>query len=123
MHPTPVPFVPFVLSSWLMSTVEVGAGMSPWERWGIAGVFGFIAFLLWKRDETRSKAVVDALTASDAERLALNKEILQVQKDNAANIQSLLVASLQSTNANTKAMDELSSSITGIPCKIKRPDV
>jgi len=120
MHPTPLPIVPLIFSTVILGDITASAGLDPralLERWGIAAVMGFVAWLLWKRSERQDREARQRAEALEKERLEVSKELLAEHKENAANMQTLIVGNMRSQQDLADALRELKGSVHAIPCK------
>lgn len=130
MQPPPLPLVPFLLSTvFLAEAGSGGGGFDIWkliERWGIAAIMGIIAWILWKRSETRDreerkeKAEAEAkerarIEKLENERLDIQKQLLEEHRNNSANMQALVVADMQSRVELKAALEGLTDRIESLP--------
>ena len=68
------------------------------ERWGIAGVWALIAFMLWKKQEK-----------GDEVRLTLQRELLPLQVKNADELKELITHNIEAQHRVADALKDINT--------------
>jgi hypothetical protein len=117
MNPPPLPLVPLLLSTAVMT--DTGEPGKLLERWGIAAVMGGVAWLLWKRSERQEREGRKRMEALEQERLSVSKELLATQRENLRDMKGLIEESTTAKIELAAALGKLTGSVKTIPCKLK----
>jgi hypothetical protein len=94
-----------------------------WEKLGIIGIMAIGIGWLARRDFVRDRDERKRVTDLETERLNVQKELLQAHKDNAANMQAMMLSQFQATHATAEsqaavaeALENLTEKVDSVPC-------